>query len=194
MQGMIHPRPLEASGFTRPIACARVRGRRRLVPCRKFDVKQLGGRARGVARSATGGELRHVPQQPTTGPRRLATPQVSHTFVTVMSVQFARLSTISATVALCRVRYEAGELRKPLHTNRFVSSGVVAEWFKAAVLKTAKGESPSRVRISPTPLPDQPHSARPCGLRDRHGGRGATGLFLTPPRCKGFRLVKRITS
>ena len=36
---------------------------------------------------------------------------------------------------------------------------MVAEWFKAAVLKTAKGESPSRVRISPTPLPHRPRAS-----------------------------------
>ena len=31
--------------------------------------------------------------------------------------------------------------------------GRVAEWFKAAVLKTARGASPSWVRIPPLPLP-----------------------------------------
>ena len=34
-------------------------------------------------------------------------------------------------------------LRNPLRWKRFHASGVVAEWLKAAVLKTAKGESPS---------------------------------------------------
>jgi hypothetical protein len=34
-------------------------------------------------------------------------------------------------------------LRKPRALRSFQRSGVVAEWFKAAVLKTAKGASPS---------------------------------------------------
>lgn len=33
-----------------------------------------------------------------------------------------------------------------------LDTGRVAEWFKAAVLKTVEDESPPRVRISPLPL------------------------------------------
>jgi hypothetical protein len=48
------------------------------------------------------------------------------------------------------MRPEVDEIFNHLHTTKYL--GGMAEWLKAAVLKTVKGESSSRVRI---PLPPQ---------------------------------------
>src|SRR5277367_4806253 len=55
------------------------------------------------------------------------------------------------TPSCSSVRASGFAMITPLLERRFAPSGWVAEWFKAAVLKTAVGESPPWVRIPPRP-------------------------------------------
>ncbi len=80
-----------------------------------------------------------------------------------LSVRYGRCqATCWSSERMTGARAQRGRVVQLKKGREFSSPGVVAEWFKAAVLKTAKGESPSRVRISPTPLDCPPlHRAWP---------------------------------
>ena len=82
----------------------------------------------------------------------------------------------------------------PASDGSILPFGEVAEWSKAAVLKTARGASPSRVRIPPSPpsarLPGQAaarcrRAGRGVSFACRRGGRAAEGA----PLLREYRLI-----
>src|SRR5881275_1579561 len=68
-----------------------------------------------------------------------------------------------------------GTIRRFAHLNvlekwQFSAIGEVAEWFKAAVLKTAVGSRPPWVRIPPCPPPEPSRRSSRIGSFNRHRG------------------------
>ena len=103
-------------------------------------------------------------------------------------IRFGELVTIEAHAPRCQLtRRPAGPYTASARSVRSAecrssTSGRVAEWFKAAVLKTAVGESPPWVRIPPRP----PCTCRECVVSSSwHCGREFGPARYTRPNNQG---------